>query len=123
MAARALSVSAPEGFERRRICRHGEYLLPPAFAKRDQQRLVDVELASEPSTARAVDGDGVLVVRKCPPQLAQIRPVGEPPRLAEEPEDFLAAAILARHGNGPRHAPDRVLGDHLHACAGIAAAE
>ena len=63
--------------------------------------------------ARPVDRDRVLAVGERPAQLAAIRAVGEAARLAEELEDLLAAAVVARDRRRARHAPDRVLGDHL----------
>ena len=63
----------------------------------DHEHLVDVELAAEPPALRAVDGDRVLVVCERPPQGAQVRPVGEPPRLAEQVEDPLPPDVLLRH--------------------------
>src|SRR3954452_20385967 len=98
-------------------------LLPASVAQRDQQCLVDVDLPSGPLSAGAVDGDGVLALGGGPLQLAPVAAVGQAPRLAEEAEDLVAAAVLARHRRRAGHAPDRVLGDHLVEGAGVAAAE
>src|SRR5205085_12272663 len=89
----------------------------------DQEHLVDVELAAEAATARAVDRDGVLVVRDGPAQLAAVRAVSEPAGLAKEAEDLVAAVVLARDGYGSGHAPDGVLGDHLDERPRVAAHE
>jgi hypothetical protein len=120
---RAETFLAPEGFERSRIGREREDLLPASVAERDQQQLVNVERASEALPASPVDGDRVLVVGEGPAELAAVGPVGQPPRLPEEPEDLVAPAILAGHGDATWHTPDRVLRDHLEQHPRVAAGE
>src|SRR5262249_19204552 len=73
--------------------------------------------------AGAIDRDRVVAVRQRPAQLAQVRAVGEPTRLAEQPEDLVAAPVLARHRRATGDAPDGVLGDHLVERAHVAAGE
>src|SRR5262249_5320437 len=106
-----------------RIGREGENPGPAALAQRDQQHLIDVELAAAPPAARPVDRDRMLPVGERPAQLARVGPVGQPPCGAEELEDLLAAAVGARDGGRAGHLPDRVLGDHLEERARVAAAE
>ena len=113
----------PEQLECRRIGRERQDLLPAAVAKRDQEDLVDVELAPEALPACPVDGDRVRVVCDRPAKLAQIRPPGEAARFTEEAEDLVAASVLARHRDATRNAPDGVLGDHLEERPRVAAGE
>jgi hypothetical protein len=115
--------SGPEGLKGRWICRHGEDLLPAAVVQRDQEDLVDVELAALTSAAGAVDGDGVVTVGERPAELAEVGALGEPSRLAEELEDRGAAVHLAGDGRRAGDAPDGVLGDHLDERASIASAK
>jgi hypothetical protein len=122
-AALAHALVAPKGLERLGVGWKRENLVPATVAEVDQQHLVDVELAVIPSTARAVDGDRVLVACESPAKLAQIGAARQPARLAEEAEDLVAAAVHARDGRGAGHPPDRVLRDHLEERARVATAE
>jgi hypothetical protein len=89
----------------------------------DQKHLIDVEGPAEPGTARAINGDCVLVVGHRPPELAQIRAVRESTGLAEELEDALTAAVLLCDGDRSGDAPDGVGIDDLEQRARIAADE
>src|SRR5581483_1686942 len=88
---RSSAASAPEALERLGVGRKRDDLAPSSLAEGDQEHLVDVELAAEAGAARSVQGDGVVAVRERPPQLAVVRPVGQPARRAEQAEDLLAA--------------------------------
>ena len=86
--------------------------------RRDQQHLVDVELAAEALAAGAVEGDCVVAVGERPRELAQVRAVGQAAGLAEELEDRVAAAVprrrpapsRARARRRPRRSPRRAPG-------------
>ena len=65
----------------------------------------------------------MLVVGERPPQLAPIRAVGQPARLAEAARRSARARRSAARPNGPVDGPDRVLGDHLEERARVAAVE
>ena len=97
--------------------------MPAAVAQRDQEHLLDVELAAEPPAGRPVDRDGVDAVGERPAQLARVRPVGQPPRRPKELEDVVAAAVDARNLDRAGYLPDSVVGDHLEESAGVTTAE
>src|SRR5262249_1721387 len=121
-AAAATELVGPELRERDGIRRQREHVLPAAVAKRDQQHLVDVELAAGPAARRAVERDSAVSVRDRPAEIAGVRAVGEPTRRSEELEDVVPAAIDARDGRRSRHLPDSVVCDHLEERTRVAAA-
>jgi hypothetical protein len=98
-------------------------VLPAPLAQRDQEYLLDVELTSKPLSRRAVERNGVVTLCERPPQLASVRPFGQPSRRTEEPEDLFTPAVHARDGDGARHLPDRIVGYHLEERTRVAAAE
>src|SRR5437773_5758115 len=106
-----VALSAPEGVERRRIARHRQHLPQLLALEAEDEGLRDVEFVPLAPADGAVEGDDKLVTA---PDVDNVRPVGaagEFGRAPQEFEDLRPAAVLARHGASPGHAPDDAIAD------------
>src|SRR5687768_4684186 len=106
--ARSLS---PERLEGVGIARQREDALDEPALDPEQEHLVELERASVPRPARAVEGRSAIVAREDVDELGAVGAVRLLRELHEKPEDRLPTLVETSHDAAPGNRPDGVLGE------------